>query len=111
MIEQNFNSKIELLKSFLQENDLRGDLNKELFFTFENKEEIIPGIIYLENKSEINDNHCLECQEEFLAFKAPGPNQNLPFYLAISVGPTKFEKIKLGILKDPLMKQIKLEVM
>lgn len=54
------------------------------------------GVIYSDPNVEHLDNHCDQCRDEILVLKFRGPDEELPSYLDVSVGPTKFARIKSG---------------
>jgi len=86
--------KINALRSFVKE-DL-GDVKEYYIFRTENlegKEQF--GVIMLSQDVEHLDEHCDKCRDEILGFKIPGPEE-VPKYLWILVGPTKFARIKSG---------------
>lgn len=56
------------------------------------KTEDLLGFIVSDQYFEEIDNHCEECQKEFLPFKFK--SEILSTYLIFSVGPSKLEKIK-----------------
>ena len=53
------------------------------------------GVIFCDEESEMNDLHCDLCKKDIVPFRVVGSG-NLSSYITISVGPTKFERIKNG---------------
>lgn len=54
------------------------------------------GVILRDDEAELIDAHCEECRDEVLPFGCLGPSAELPRYLMVYVGPTKFARIQAG---------------
>lgn len=78
--------KIKILKDIVS-------LDYSEYLLFEHDDDV--GVIYCDEESEISDLHCDLCKKDIFPFKVVG-TEKLPAYLIVSVGPTKFERIKNG---------------
>lgn len=68
------------------------DVQKYLLFERDGE----AGLICCDEDTEESDAHCEVCREEILAFRLRGPNEELPFFYFVGVGPTKFARIQQG---------------
>lgn len=84
-------TNLDHLKLYVKE-DLNLQDNQCIFF--ELNEEL--GVIYCDSAVEALDEHCDKCRNELLPFKFNASMDREIVYLMVSVGETKFNKIKSG---------------
>ena len=90
-------TRIEALKEYV-ETDPAPNHTGYLLFEVPHIEtgEMMVGVLYCDPDAEYLDAHCEQCRDEILPFCFRGDTEDLPKYLVVSVGQTKFDRIRAG---------------